>query len=108
METLLILAAVAACAVAGTVVLRLLARGRREPLHLDSEHDPADEALLLAEIGPSTSPIDRSGAVLDLDPIRVGDDETPRLARDRAMPRLGEDPHPPRHPRPDRTEGDPR
>lgn len=108
METLLILAAVAACAVAGTVVLRLLARGRREPLHLDSEHDPADEALLLAEIGPSASPIDRSGAVLDLDPIRVEDGGTPRLAADPSMPRLAEAPQTPRHPRPDHTEADPR
>ncbi|MCJ2106089.1 hypothetical protein MKK70_12020 [Methylobacterium sp. E-041] len=90
METLLILAAVAACAVAGTVVLWLLARGRREPLRLDSEHDAADEALLLAEIGPTASPIDRSGAVLDLEPIRAESREAPRLAR------------------PDRTEGDPR
>ncbi|TXM74654.1 hypothetical protein FV226_06160 [Methylobacterium sp. WL12] len=81
METLLILAAVTACAVAGTVVLRLLARGRRAPLHLDSEHDVEDEALLLAEIGPSRSPIDRSGAVLDLDPIRVEDHAAPRLPR---------------------------
>lgn len=75
METLLILAAVLACASAGITALRLLARGRREPLRLDSEHDVADEALLLAEIGPSESPIDRSGAVLDLEPVP----ETPRL-----------------------------
>lgn len=75
METLLILAAVAACAAAGIVALRLVARGRREPLRMDSDHDAADEALLLAEVGPSESPIDRSDAVLDLDPIR----EAPRL-----------------------------
>ena len=81
METLLILAAALACAVAGTLVLRLLARGRRAPLRLDSEHDADDEALLLAEIGPSRSPIDRSGAVLDLDPIRVEDHAAPRPAR---------------------------
>ena len=90
METLLILAAVTACAVTGTLVLWLLARGRRAPLRLDSEHDAADEALLLAEIGPSRSPIDRSGAVLDLDPIRAEDPQAPRLGR------------------PDRREDDPR
>ncbi len=98
METLVILAAVAACAVAGTVVLRLLARGRREPLHLDSEHDPADEALLLAKIGPSASPIDRSGAVLDLLPIHAEDRQ-----EDQGAPRLPRPDYTPDH-----TEDDPR
>ncbi|WP_375457349.1 hypothetical protein [uncultured Methylobacterium sp.] len=70
METFVILAAVTACAAAGVVVAALARRGRRGALRMDSDLDAEDEALLLAEIGPPESPIDRSAAVLDLDPIR--------------------------------------
>lgn len=83
METILILAAVAACAVACLVAVAAMLRGRRAPLHMDSEHDPEDEALLLAEVGPVRSPIDRSAPVIDLVP-------TDRTEPDARLPKPGE------------------
>ncbi|GJE60244.1 hypothetical protein MPOCJGCO_2355 [Methylobacterium trifolii] len=70
MELVLILAAVVACAIAGLAVAALSARSRRPPLRMDSEFDERDEDLLLAEIGPSTSPIDRTAEVIDPEPAR--------------------------------------
>ena len=69
METILILAAVAALAIVGTVVAAMTARGRRPPLRLPNDLDDADEDILLHGVGRRESPIDRSAPVLDLEPI---------------------------------------
>ena len=65
MELILILAAILACIVAGVAVFALAARQRRPPLRLGSEHDEHDEDLLLADVGPSHSPIDRTAEILE-------------------------------------------
>ncbi|AWN35290.1 hypothetical protein [Methylobacterium radiodurans] len=70
MELLLILGAVLACTVAGVIVVRMSAQGRRPPLRLDSELDARDEDLL-TRVGPIRSPIDRSAEVLDAEPVRT-------------------------------------
>lgn len=80
MEMVLILAAVAALAVSGVVVAAMAARSRRPPLRLPHEHgiDEASEDGLIDDFEtPLPSPIDRTGAVLDLDPI-----ERPRRIED--------------------------
>lgn len=89
METVLILAAVAACVIAGLVVVALSARGRRAPLRMDSDLDEADERMLLAAAAPAASPIDRSGAVLDLDPVDAGRDPFGGKRRERPGPAEG-------------------
>lgn len=70
METILILAALAACVAAGVTVAAMAARGRRAPLRLSNDLDEADEALLLGDVAPKAPPIDRSAEVLDLEPVR--------------------------------------
>lgn len=86
MELILILAAVLACIVAGVAVVALSARQRRPPLRLDSEHDEHDEDLLLAEVGPSRSPIDRTAEVLEAEVIE-GEAPGPESERARRLPR---------------------
>lgn len=83
METVLILAALGACAIAGVIVLALNARARRPPLRMGTDLHEDDENLLLASVAPPESPIDRSEAVLDLDPVdpRRGDRHTERSHR---------------------------
>ncbi|WP_375462669.1 hypothetical protein [uncultured Methylobacterium sp.] len=81
METVLILAAVTACAAAGLVALALTARGRRAPLRMDSDLDEVDERMVLASVAPPASPIDRSAAVSDLDPVDAGRDHPEDLKR---------------------------
>jgi hypothetical protein len=79
METVLILAALAALAVSGVAVSVIAARSRRPPLRLPHEHDLADEDETDDFEPRPASPIDRSGAVLDLEPIEPrGRLEAPR------------------------------
>lgn len=87
MELILILAAVLACIVAGVAVVALSARQRRPPLRLDSEHDEHDEDLLLAEVGPSHSPIDRTAEVLEAEVIEgeILEGEVPGQEPERAQ-----------------------
>ena len=68
MELVLIVCAVLACAIAGVAVAAAAARARRPPLRLDSELDERDEDLVLASVGPSHSPIDRSAEIIDVEP----------------------------------------
>lgn len=85
----LILAAVAALAVSGVTVAAMAARSRRPSLRLPHEHviDEADEDGVMEEFErPLPSPIDRSGAVLDLEPVEVPGTlhaPSPRLLRSR-------------------------
>ncbi|MDR7035449.1 MULTISPECIES: hypothetical protein [Methylobacterium] len=72
METILILAAVAALAIAGTMAAAMMARGRRPPLRLPNDPDDDDEPFVLGGVGRRESPIDRSAPVLDLEPIEPG------------------------------------
>lgn len=65
MELVLILAAVLACLVAGVAVAAMSARGRRPPLRLDNDLDERDTDVLLADVRPARSPIDRSADVLE-------------------------------------------
>lgn len=69
MELVLILAALAACVVAGLVVAILAARSRRPDLRMGSEIEDHEEDYLLASVGPKDSPIDRSAEVLDIEAI---------------------------------------
>lgn len=72
METILILVAGAAFAIACVTVLAMSARGRRPPLRLPHEHDIAEreEADLIDTLDlPPASPIDREGSTMDLEPI---------------------------------------
>lgn len=84
MEMVLILAAVAALAISGVTVAAMASRSRRPSLRLPHEDaiDEASEDGVLEEFErPLPSPIDRSGAVLDLEPIEAGrtpDPATPR------------------------------
>ena len=71
MELILILAAILACFVAGVAVFAISARHRRPPLRLGNEFDERDEDLLLAEVGPSRSPIDRTADVLEPEPVQA-------------------------------------
>lgn len=80
MEIILILVAVVALAISGVVVSGTMARTRRPPLRLPHEEhlDDGDEERLMESLEPPRpSPIDRSGPVLDLEPIERPPD--PRL-----------------------------
>lgn len=69
MERLLIFLAVLVLVTAGAVVAVMAARGRRPPLHMDSEFHQDDTDLLVGPIGRGrASPIDRSAQVLDITP----------------------------------------
>ncbi|WP_375409007.1 hypothetical protein [uncultured Methylobacterium sp.] len=84
MEMVLILAAVAALAVSGVTVAAMAARSRRPSLrlpHEDAIHEASEDGVLEEFEKPLPSPIDRSNAVLDLEPIeaeRIPDPATPR------------------------------
>ncbi|MEA1831185.1 hypothetical protein U8607_03730 [Methylobacterium durans] len=69
METILILVAVAALMIAGTMVAAMTARGRRPPMRMPNDVDDRDEAILLDGVGRRESPIDRSAQILDLEPV---------------------------------------
>ena len=72
MEMVLILAAVAVLAVSGVTVAAMASRSRRPSLRLPHEDaiDEASEDGELEEFEKALpSPIDRSNAVLDLEPI---------------------------------------
>ena len=86
MARLLIILAIVAFVVAGLAVAAMTARGRREPLRMNSELDVADEDLLIGSVGPRVSPIDRTAQ--DLDP-RVLDLEAIELQPIRALDRTG-------------------
>ncbi|MGV7031644.1 hypothetical protein [Methylobacterium symbioticum] len=83
MELILILAAILACIVAGVAVIAISARHGRPPLRLGNEHDERDEALLLAEVGPSHSPIDRDAEILEAEVLELDQArDAPRLPRE--------------------------
>lgn len=72
METLMLVAAGAAFAIACVTVLAVSVRGRRPPLRLPREDALAerDRAGLIDALGLTPeSPIDRGGTVSDLEPI---------------------------------------
>jgi hypothetical protein len=93
METVLILAAVAALAVSGVTVAAMGSRSRRPSLRLPHEDaiDEASEDGSMEEFeSPLPSPIDRSGTVLDLEPIeapRPGEAPSPRRLGSRVSDR---------------------
>jgi hypothetical protein len=72
METLLILAAVAAVVIATILVARTMARAARPPLrlpHEDAMIEDEEDRLMDSLAAPPVSPIDRSANVLDLEPV---------------------------------------
>ncbi|GJE36735.1 hypothetical protein [Methylobacterium persicinum] len=69
MERLLIFLAVLVLIAAGAMVFAMAARGRRPPLHMDSEFHEDDTDILVGPVGRTRgSPIDRSAEVLDAAP----------------------------------------
>jgi hypothetical protein len=72
METLMILAAVVACAIAGVTVVSMTKRGRRAPMRMPNELDDDDTEMLIGAMRRSESPIDRTVQILDLEPIEPG------------------------------------
>ncbi|HEX8416293.1 MAG TPA: hypothetical protein VF641_01690 [Methylobacterium sp.] len=71
METVLILAAIVAVAISVVAVTRTMARARRPPLRLPHEEaiEDDDGQTIDSFAPPPESPIDRSGRVLDLEPV---------------------------------------
>ncbi|MCJ2014015.1 hypothetical protein [Methylobacterium sp. J-076] len=54
---------------AGTMVVAMASRGRRPPLHMDSEFHADDTDLLIGPVGRGrVSPIDRTAEVIDIAP----------------------------------------
>jgi hypothetical protein len=84
MERLLIILAILVFVAAGVAVAAMAARGRREPLRMDSELDVEDEALLIGKVGAPGSPIDRTAEILD---ARVLDVEAIELQPIKALDR---------------------
>lgn len=69
MERLLIFLAVLVLIAAGAIVIAMASRGRRPPLHMDSEFHEDDTDFLVGPLrGRRSSPIDRSAEVLDVTP----------------------------------------
>lgn len=79
MERLLIFLAVLVLIVVGAIVAAMAARGRRPPLHMDSEFHHDDTDLLIGPMGRRReSPIDRSADILDAMPREAHADAPPR------------------------------
>ena len=93
MERLIIILAILIFAAAIVAVAAMAARGRREPLRMHSELDSEDEDLFLGDVGPRTSPIDRTAQVLDqrLPEPHVLDLEASELEPIRALTRTPRD-----------------
>ncbi|WP_336488644.1 hypothetical protein [Methylobacterium nigriterrae] len=69
METLLILAAVVACAAVGVMAVSMTRRARRPPMRMPHDLDDDDTDMLIGSLGRPESPIDRTAPILDLEPL---------------------------------------
>lgn len=75
MERLLIFLAVLVLIAAGAIVVAMASRGRRPPLHMDSEFHEDDTDFLIGPLRRDrASPIDRSAEVIDVTPSGDGRD----------------------------------